>query len=290
VFGLLLGAFGVGAVSAIFVLQPLKTAIGNENTVRTCCLVLSASIAVLAYSSSLLLDLAVLLLAGLAWMVTTTTISITVQLFVPRWVMGRAIATTSAATSLGIALGAWMWGQVAENYGLATAFQVSASAMAASVLLGWVLPVADRTSSAESDNRVLDDPEVALGITGRSGPICIELQYQIPSEKAREFYNVMREMQRIRSRNGAYDWALSRNIADPDLWSERFRCPTWADYLRLRNRRTLEDRELLERALSMHVGIEPIKILRWLDRPAGSVRWVEETPDRGDDALQIETP
>jgi MFS family permease len=287
-FGLLLGCFGVGAVSGIFVLQPVREAIGNEKTVSLCCLVLAASLAVLAFSRNLYLDLIILFAAGMAWMITTTTVSITVQLFVPRWVMGRAIATTSAATSLGVASGAWVWGLVARDFGLPLAFQVAAVALTASLLLAYVLPVADRSSSTELDDRVLDDPDVKLGISGRSGPISIEIQYRIDPEKARDFYNLMREVQRVRRRNGTYDWSLSRDIADPEIWSERFSCPTWDDYLRQRSRRTLEDSALHQRAREMHIGIDPIRISRWLDRPSGSVRWHDEVPDRGDDALRIQ--
>jgi len=289
IFGLLLGCFGIGAVSGIFVLQALRTAMGNEYMVRACTVVLALSLGVLAFSRWLLLDMALLLTAGMAWMMITTTISVTVQLFVPRWVMGRAIATTTAATSLGVALGSWLWGRVADENGLSIAFAMAACLLLVSLVLGWLAPVADRTDSTEVDDRVLGDPEVRLGITGRSGPISIELQYRIPSEQARDFYNLMREMQRVRSRGGAYDWSLSRNIADPALWSECFRCPTWDDYLRLRSRHTLEDRVLLDRARAMHIGMEPIKVLRWLDRPSGSVRWREDAPDRGDQALQLDT-
>ncbi|TGD72577.1 MFS transporter [Mangrovimicrobium sediminis] len=288
VFGLMLGAYGVGAVSGIFVLQRLRASIGNENIVRMTCVVGAAALVILAHSTSLVLDLVVLLVAGMMWMVVVTTISITVQLFVPRWVMGRAIATCSAATTLGISLGALMWGHFAEIYGLPLTFQASALTLLASLALTRVLRVADRTASTESDERVLDDPEVKLGITGRSGPISIELQYRIPAEKARDFYNLMREMQQVRSRTGAYDWSLSRNLADPELWSETYRLPTWLDYLRHRNRRTVDDMTLLMRAREMHVGIEPVRVQRWLDRPSGSVRWREDAPDRGDDGLKLQ--
>jgi MFS family permease len=287
-FGLLLGCFGVGAVSGIFVLQPVRKAIGNERTVCLCSLVLAASLAIVAVSKYLYLDLVVLLAAGMAWMITTTTVSITVQLFVPRWVMGRAIATTTASTSLGVASGAWAWGLVARDFGLPAAFQAAAAALTASLLLAFMLPVADRTSSTEVDDRELADPDVKLGISGRSGPISIELQYRIDPDKARDFYNLMREVRRTRARNGSYDWSLSRNIADPEIWSERFSCPTWDDYLRQRTRRTLEDSALHRCAQDMHIGIEPIKISRWLGRPSGSVRWSEEAPDRGDEGLRID--
>ena len=287
-FGLLLGAFGVGAVCGIFVLHPMRKKIGNENTLRVCTVVIALCLVALAASRSVILDIAILMVAGMAWMMITTSISVLVQLFVPRWVMGRAIATSSASITLGVAIGSWVWGLIAKEHGVAMAFQISAIALIASLLLGYLLPVADRTTSTELDEQVLDDPDVKLGISGRSGPISIELQYRIPEDKARDFYKLMRDQQKVRSRNGAYAWSLSRNIADPECWSERFSCPTWNDYLRLRNRRTLADSDLQRQAAKIHLGIEPIKVLRWLGRPSGSVRWSDEAPDRGDDAFKLE--
>jgi len=114
------------------------------------------------------------------------------------------------------------------------------------------------------------------------------VQYRIPPDKARDFYNLMREMQQVRSRSGAYQWSLSRNLSDPELWSERYSLPTWNDYLRQRNRRTLDDLVLMRRAHEMHFGIEPVKVLRWLERPSGSVRWRDDAPDRGDETLNLQ--
>ncbi|WP_028081904.1 MFS transporter [Solimonas soli] len=287
-FGVLLGFFGAGAVSGIFVLQPMRTKIGNERTVSACCLALGLALATLAFSRVLALDLVALLLAGVAWMVLVTTVSIAVQMSVPRWVMGRAIATWSALNALGIAAGSWLWGHLAERYGVAFAFEIAAGALLLSPLLGLVLRIDDRSTSIEADERTPAEPDVKLPISGRSGPISIELQYRIASERAREFYHLMREIQRIRTRNGAYDWSLSRNIANPDEWSERFRCATWDDYLRLRNRRTLDDSALHQRAYAMHIGLEPIRVQRWLDRPSGSVRWRDDVPDRGDDSARLQ--
>ncbi|WP_372797289.1 MFS transporter [Litorivivens sp.] len=287
-FGLLLGFFGVGAVAGIFVLQPMRDRFGNEKTLQICTLAVAGCLVVLGYSRTQWIDFAALLVAGLAWMMITTTISVMVQLFVPRWVMGRAIATSTAAITLGVAIGSWVWGLVARDYGVVVAFQIAATTLIFSMALGRFLPVADRDNSTELDEESLDDPEVKLGISGRSGPITIELQYRIPADKARDFYYIMREQQKARSRNGAYEWSLSRNIADPEQWIERFTCPTWHDYLRLRTRRTLEDSDLHRRAAQLQIGMEPIKVLRWLDRPAGSVRQSDDVPDRGDETLQIQ--
>ena len=66
----------------------------------------------------------------------------------------------------------------------------------------------------------------------------------------------------------------------PELWTERYHCPTWLDYLRQRNRATQSERELHQQAIAFHLGPEPVRVRRMLERPFGSVRWKEETPDR----------
>jgi len=37
---------------------------------------------------------------------------------------------------------------------------------------------------------------------------------------------------------------------------------------------------LHQRALEFQIGPEPVRIRRMLERPVGSVRWKDETPDR----------
>src|SRR3546814_6687741 len=86
----------------------------------------------------------------------------------------------------------------------------------------------------------------------------------------------MQELQLSRQRNGAYGWALARDLSDPELWIERFHFPTWTDFLRHRNRPTSAERELQERIKAFHSGSGPIQIRRMLERPFGSVRRSEE--------------
>ena len=79
---------------------------------------------------------------------------------------------------------------------------------------------------------------------------------------ARLFDAVMQQVQLSRQRNGAYGWSIARDIADPELWTERFHCPTRHDYLRQRNRSTEFERTLHLRAINFHLGPEPIRIRR----------------------------
>ena len=127
----------------------------------------------------------------------------------------------------------------------------------------------------------VDDLTTRLeALTGRSGPLVVEIEYRVAQDNARPFHNVMQEVQLSRQRNGAYGWSIARDIADPELWTERYHCPTWLDYLRQRNRATQSERALHQRAIDFHLGPEPIRVRRMLERPFGSVRWKEDTPDR----------
>lgn len=116
------------------------------------------------------------------------------------------------------------------------ALLVSLALMLLSPLVGLWLRMPCISPRGE-DAEALEDPEVRLALTRRSGPLVVEIEYRVAQENARAFHNVMREVQLSRQRNGAYGWSI-RDIADPELWTERYHCPTWLDYLRQRNRST----------------------------------------------------
>jgi hypothetical protein len=137
-----------------------------------------------------------------------------------------------------------------------------------------------RVGARDEPAEVLADPEVQLSLTGRSGPLVVEIEYRVAQDNARAFHHVMQDIQLSRQRNGAYGWSIARDIADPELWTERYHCPTWFDYLRQRNRATQSERALYQRANDYHLGPDPVRIRRMLERPFGSVRFKEDTPDR----------
>ena len=130
--------------------------------------------------------------------------------------------------------------------------------------------------------RTVADPEVRLALTPRSGRWWSRSSTASNRTKAREFYDIMQQVQLNRQRNGAYGWSIARDVADPELWTERYHCPTWHDYLRQRSRPTDAERALQRTATDMHMGPEPVRIRRMLERPFGSVRWKDDTPDVAD--------
>jgi len=285
-YGIMLGSYGVGAILGALCITEVRHRLSSEAAVRVCVLLAGAAIAAVGISREPILTAAALVVAGAAWMLAVGLFNIGIQLAVPRWVAGRSLAAFQAAVAGGIGLGSWAWGHVTDGYGVQTAMLVSGGLMFISPLLGlWIrLPTFDSSNEAAE---ALAEPEVRLSLTGRSGPVVVEIQYQVTQESARAFYDAMLHVQLMRQRNGAYGWSIARDIADPEHWTERCHCPTWLDYLRQRSRSTQAEWALYQRALAFHIGPEPVQIRRMLERPFGSVRWKDNTPDPATAVLPV---
>jgi len=167
--------------------------------------------------------------------------NIGVQLSAPRWVAGRHWRHSRPRSP---AASRWEAGAGTSHRraGVETALLVSAGLM-------FLLPLLACGCGCRRSARAMKTPkccrpEVRLSLTGRSGPLVVENRIPRRPGSARAFHNVMQEVQLSRQRNGAYGWSIARDIADPELWTERYHCPTWLDYLRQRNRSTQSERAL----------------------------------------------
>lgn len=277
IFGLLLGVFGIGAVLGAALLPAARQRLTMETQIRLSLIVLAALVGGIAVSREFYLTCALLLAGGICWMQITNTLSVSIQTRAPRWVTGRAVAAFQAAMAGGLALGSWLWGSLANTITLPGAVAASAVALLLAALLGWLIPVHPIDEDGEDRAAELVEPELQIDLTGRSGPIVVMVEYEIASEDARRFYGAMTLVRGIRLRNGAYAWSLSRDIAAPEKWIERFQTPTWHDYLRQRERLTEA-----ERLKIVDLIADPVRVRRLLERPVGSVRWKEDSIDPGD--------
>ena len=277
-YGLLLGANGVGAVAGAFAVGSIREKFKPEQSAWICAAVAGLMVVVLGLSHSLLLSVVSLMFIGASYMLLVTLLSVGVQLAAPRWVVARALSWFQSALTGGIAIGAAFWGAMAAQWDLSTAMVASGLLLLLTPLVGLLLPMPRVSHVDMAPAELNNEPEVGLPLTMRSGPVEIEIDYCVDPDNARDFYQVMQRLQRTRLRNGAFGWSLSRDIADARVWTERFHCPTWGDYLRHRSRFTLADRELQIEADGFHTPGPGPRVRRRLERPLGSVRWRADTP------------
>lgn len=290
-YGLLLGCYGIGAIGGALCIHWLRTRFAAETGIRGCMLIASMMAAVVATSRFLPLTCLALAIFGSVWMMIVSLFNVGVQLSAPRWVTARAVSCYTCAITGGIALGAWSWGYIATHAGTAPALFGSAAAIATAAFLGILIPMPSVDSPAQEREGVSDLAGVQLALTNRSGPIVIEIDYIVPLEDARDYYNAMRDVRGARLRSGGFEWSLSRDLADPRRWTERYHCPTWGDYLRQRERLTEADVKAQERADSYNIEENrDLRVRRKLERPFGSVRYRADTPDPLHDSVAIYPP
>jgi MFS family permease len=270
-YGLLLGCFGVGAVAGALASGRLRQRLSEERRVSLASAALAAGAATTGVSPFLPVTLAALALAGGGWVVALSTFNVSVQLSSPRWVVARSLAVYQMAVFGAMAAGSWMFGLIAEGHGPVLALHVAALLLLASLLVGLVQPLSG------SDDVNLDpqdrwrEPETAVPVSARSGPIVITIEHRVPPENIAPFLTVMEERRRIRRRDGARGWTLMRDLGDPELWIERYDVATWLDYIRHNQRRTFADASNSDELRSLRIDEREPVVRRLIERQTATL-------------------
>jgi MFS family permease len=266
-YGIILGAFGFGAVAGGLVSARLRQRYSTEHLVRGAVVAFGLGTVVSGISSLIVLTSLAMLIAGGGWVLALSTFNVTVQLSSPRWVVARSLAIYQAATFGGLALGSWFWGIIAERAGLVEALTAAGIAVLATGAIGirFGLPHVGEADLGPSHHRA--EPKLSGAISPRSGPVVITIEYKVDATEAGAFQAAMQERRRILRRDGARDWSLLQDVECPDCWIERFRSPTWLAHLRQHARTTVADREVDARVRAFHRGSEPPRVRHLLERP-----------------------
>ena len=141
-FGIMLAGFGLGSIAGAVVVTRLRRKIGAEAVVRLGTIAYAAAILALALIDSKALLFPFLVLGGLAFNFCFTTINVAMQLRSPEAILGRCMAIYQAVSFGGMAIGAWLWGAVADWAGAAVALGLAAGfLLAATLVLGLLAPL-----------------------------------------------------------------------------------------------------------------------------------------------------
>lgn len=265
-YGVMLGAFGLGAIGGALISARLRETLSSEWIVRIAFLGFAFSAGITAISTSAILTSLVLTISGACWVLALSLFNTIVQLSTPRWVVGRALSLYQTLTFGGIALGSWVWGSLSEVHGVSVALLLSCLLMLFGVLVGYLLQMpAFASLNLDPLNRFVE-PALRLDIKPRSGPIAILIDYEIDDSDLPEFMTVMTERRRIRIRDGARNWNLMRDLENPDIWTESYHVPTWVEYVRHNHRRTQADAEAWDKLLALHRGEGRPRVHRMIER------------------------
>ncbi len=254
-YGILNGSMGLGAVLAAVLLARVRARFSSDAILAASSVQYIATLLVLAFVHSISLDILFLIAGGFAWTSTMSTLNVSVQLSSPGWVQARALGMYQMVFQGGLALGAVVWGYVAEHTSVTTAMASSAAMMAICLPLTLRLHVlrgAPPDLSPYQWKRPV--PHLQLEPSPQDGPVRILIDYTVPVERYNEFVAAIHTLRDVRLRMGAIRWGIFRDGNDPERLEESFVMESWLDYLRSRERMTTADAALLQAVRAMHMG------------------------------------
>jgi MFS family permease len=265
-YGIMLGCFGVGAIGGAMSNARLREKLTSERIVQFAFLGFAASSSVIALSTNTALTALVLIVPGACWVLALSLFNTTVQLSAPRWVVGRALSFYQTTTFGGMAVGSWIWGVGAENLGVSVSLSLASLAMLVGGLAGLRNPLPQFTDIDLSPLNKFNEPMLRLDLQPRSGPIVLQIDYEIAEHDIPEFLTLMARRRRVRIRDGARQWALMRDLEHPEIWTETYHTATWADYVRHNRRRLQIDEEIWDAIRKLHKGVDGPRVHRMIER------------------------
>ncbi len=253
-YGVLLGCLGAGALLGASVLAKLRTSLSNNTLVVLASILFAAATVVLANSGSVWLTGGGMVLGGVAWTTCMSSFNTAAQTVAPGWARGRVLALFTLVLLGGLAVGSPAWGGFATRLGIARALDLAA----AGLIVGLLVSLRYRLIRLE--DLILTpwvhwpEPVVVVRPEPDDGPVLVTVEFQIDPNRSMEFRRAMKDMKRVRRRDGAFRWGLFGDTSDPGRFVETYLVESWAEHLRQHERITEADRKIEERAYSFHLG------------------------------------
>jgi MFS family permease len=233
-YGVAVAAVGLGAVLAVAVAGVIRQKLSDN-----------LQLAALPF----------LVIAGMAWLITLTTLNAAAQLTLPRWVRARGLSVYLLVATGSQAIGAYAWGALATRAGLDVALLGSAAALGVVVLSVAVLPLRPATGKINVEvSHAWPTPMLVFEPCPDDGPVLVAVRYHVPAENREKFVQSMGYVRRSRLRTGGHSWRLYHSVGQPDIFLERFTVASWSEFELQRTERWLDyDSQGVTRAISYTV-------------------------------------
>lgn len=264
-YGLLLGAVGIGAVGGAWVLPLVADRLGGDWTLALSSAAFAVALVVVDYVHDAAVVFLALLIAGTAWIWALSTLNAALQLGLPSWVRARAVAFYLLVFQGGMAVGALIWGLVAQWTSLSVALLAAAVLLSAGAATVRLLPLREWKYDPDAG---IDWPEPRLVVepAPTDGPVLVTVEYLVSEENAQAFRHAMENQERTRRRTGATTWGVYRDAEQADRYIETFTVRSWAEHMAQHHERyTGADRFIEEGVLAL-ASQEPVVTHAFMQR------------------------
>ena len=243
-YSALFAAISIGAILSALLLPRLRARLDNDSLITLASLVFAAGIAVTATVHHLALALIALGFCGAAWITVMTCAQVSAQTALPNWVRSRGIAVFLTFFMGSLALGPFVWGNVAKFASLPGALLSAAAGLSVAALVTRRWPVSGNDRLDHTPSGHWRKPEPRTPVEHWQGPVMVTVRYQVADENAPEFLELVQRLGRSRRRDGAFDWGILQDTTTHGAYMEFFMVETWLDHLRQHERISRQDEVL----------------------------------------------
>lgn len=257
IYGLLLGAIGLGAVVGAFFMPRWKAKIGPDRLVAAATLGTAFALVIFGLARDPITALVASVIAGVAWIAAIATLNVSAQLSLPEWVRGRGLSIYITVLFGAMTVGSAIWGEVAALTSLPIAHFAAAAVATLAIPLTWRSKLQTAAALDLTPSMQWPAPIVSDEVEVSRGPVLVTVEYRLAGDRTRApFLAALRRLRRERLRDGAEAWGIFEDTAEPGRFLETFLIDTWLDHLRQHERVTKTD-DVLQRQIRECVTEEP---------------------------------
>jgi MFS family permease len=244
IYGVLLGAIGVGAIAGAIALPYAKATLGGDRLVVAGSVGTALALVLFGLARNTPTALAASLVAGAAWIAVLSSLNVSAQVALPEWVRARGLAIFMTVYFGAYTAGSALWGAVATFTDLPLAHFIAAAGTLLAIPLTWRWHLQTGTNVDLAPSLHWPAPIVSHPIAQDRGPVLVTVEYRIDPAKRQAFLAALARLSHERRRDGAYQWGVFEDAADPTRFVETFLVESWLEHLRQHERVTNADRVL----------------------------------------------
>jgi MFS family permease len=245
-YGVLLGAIGVGAVAGAFCLPWLKRVFGADRLAMASAIGTAIALLLFALARQPGLAIAASLFAGISWIASLTTMNVSAQVALPGWVRGRGLSIFGTVMYGSLTLGSALWGKVGAAIGLPAALLIAAAGALIAVPLLWRWKLQTGADFDFTPSMHWPEPVLSRDIEADRGPVLVSVEYRIRPEDREAFLKAIAKLSDERRRDGAFDCEIFEDLSQQGRFIEIFMLDSWAEHMRQHERVSQADREQQE--------------------------------------------
>jgi MFS family permease len=265
-YGVLLAAVGGGAVAGALSLPRIRSRVDANLLTAAGTVVTAAAMAILGLAESVVAAVPAAILGGLGWITVLTSLNVSAQTALPSWVRARGLAISLMVFFGCMAAGSAAWGQVASTTSIPVALLAAAVGALVAIPLTWRAKLGQGEGLDLTPAMSWADPVVAADFDDHldRGPVLVTIRYEVDASDTDAFLKEVYALSGERYRDGAYDWGVYQDAADPRAWTEWFFVSSWAEHLRQHERATRHDLDIHTRTRAFHRGESPPEVRHYL--------------------------